>query len=499
MAGGERPPRWRGYRTYARPASDLLPGYEVVVVGAGIGGLVCGALLATLGRRVAVIDAHAVPGGLCSYFKRKGFHFDAGAHYFAAIGDARSFAGLVLKPLALDLTFLPQDPVEVLHFPDRVVPLPANYFDYVATLQRQHPDEAGAIAAFFDDALRVYRHQNRGHDSPLLRAWRDETFTAVLSERFHSPELRGCIGASVGFIGVRPSEVSAAAMAVLIMSYHYDGGYLLEGGSQSLPDSLMRRLVERGGHLTLGTRVRRIRVEQGHASAVELESGQFVAADVVVSNADAHQTMMNMVGTEHLGQAYADALEAMRASNSMLVTYLGLACDAERLRGLRGWYWESYDLDAAGNRWRYVATPTLEDPSLAPPGHHILTVSSVCEERVASDEALYDETWTRRRTDYFADTIAWLDSRTPGLSSHVVASETATRRTVHNYTGNSRGAVYGWSSEPGQFGSDRLAMRTPVPNLFLCGHWTEPGAGVAAAVVSGALASRCAASVLARA
>ncbi len=499
MAGGERPPRWRGYRTYTRPAAALLPAYEVVIVGAGIGGLVCGALLATLGHRVAVVDAHALPGGLCSYFKRKGFCFDAGAHYFAAIGDPRSMAGLVLKPLALDVTYLPQDPVDVLHFPDQTLPLPANYFDYVRTLQQRYPDEAGAIATFFDEALRVYRHQNRGQESPLLRAWRAATFATVLSDRFRSLQLRGCLGASVGFIGVRPADVSAAAMAVLIMSYHYDGGYLLEGGSQSLPDSLMRRLVERGGHLALGARVRKLQIEQGRVRGVELDTGQRIDAEVVVSNADARHTMLDMVGADHLGPAYVAALASMRVSNSILVTYLGLACEAGPLRGLRGWYWDSYDLDAPGNRWRYVAIPTLEDPSLAPPGHHILTISSVCDETVASDEALYDEAWSRRRADYGAETLRWLDRHAPGLSSRIVTSETATRRTVHKYTGNSRGAVYGWSSEPGQFGSDRLAMRTPIRNLLLCGHWTEPGAGVASATVSGALASRCAAGLLATA
>jgi prolycopene isomerase len=147
-------------------------------------------------------------------------------------------------------------------------------------------------------------------------------------------------------------------------------------------------------------------------------------------------------------------------------------------------------LNDPANRFRYIATPTLEDPSLAPPGHHILTVSSACTEPVEGDEEMYTEEWSRRREDYEAEALHWLAGIIPGIAECVVTKDTATRRTVHRYTANSRGAVYGWDSGPGQFGRDRLGIETPFENLFLCGHWVEPGPGVASVAMSGALAAR---------
>src|SRR5207244_818584 len=110
--------------------------------------------------------------------------------------------------------------VEILHFPDQVLELPANFFDYVDLLRRLFPEESERITVFFDEMLRVYRHQYRGKESELLVSYRGNTFQAALDRFFSSPRLKGILSSSIGFVGVRPREVSAAAMAAMMMSYH---------------------------------------------------------------------------------------------------------------------------------------------------------------------------------------------------------------------------------------------------------------------------------------
>ncbi len=112
------------YRRYTIRPQQLHERYDVVVIGAGIGGLTCGTYLAKFGAKVLIVDRHYLPGGLCSFFKRKQFYFDAGAHYFGSLGDPKAFGGLLLRALELDVEFLPVTPVDILHFPDQTLELP---------------------------------------------------------------------------------------------------------------------------------------------------------------------------------------------------------------------------------------------------------------------------------------------------------------------------------------------------------------------------------------
>jgi prolycopene isomerase len=75
----------------------------------------------------------------------------------------------------------------------------------------------------------------------------------------------------------------------------------------------------------------------------------------------------------------------------------------------------------------------------------------------------------------------------PDLNKRILTKAEATPKTIEKWTGNLQGAAYGWAQIPGQSGIHRLQRTTPIPNLFLTGHWTSPGGGIAAVVASGEL------------
>ena len=181
------------YRELAIRPSEAAPEYDVVVVGAGIGGLTCAAYLAKFGVRVLVIERHSVPGGLCSFFKRKGFRFDCGAHFFGGLGDSKSLGGMLLRPLQLDLEFLRLDPVDILHFPGRRLELPASLDDHISLLTKTFPADAERIEEFFRQVLRIYRHFYRGRrESDVLQCyqWNRQD---MLDEYFRDPELKAIL------------------------------------------------------------------------------------------------------------------------------------------------------------------------------------------------------------------------------------------------------------------------------------------------------------------
>jgi phytoene dehydrogenase-like protein len=467
---------------------QLQPDYDVVVVGAGIGGLTCASYLAKFGARVLVVERHSLPGGLCSFFKRKGFRFDAGAHYFGALGEPKSFGGMLLKPLDLDVEFIRVDPVDILHFPDCDLELPASLDDHIALLKTTFPDEAASIDTFFREALRMYRHFYRGkRDSDVLRRHQWRSYQELLDEYFVDSRLKAILSATVGYIGVHANGVSAIAMTAMMMSYFYDGGFHARGGSQALADSLLRRVALNGGSVLLNTAVDRIVVSGNRAESIVLRTGHTIRARMFVSNADAQHTFLRLIGDAHVDRRYVQRLRSSRLSTSCFVLYLGVECDDERLRGKRGWYWDSYDVNDPLTVPLYVAIPSLADRSLCPPGHHVVTATTIYPDPATNNDPA---TWQEHKRACERAALAHLDRIVPGLSSRVVVKESATRQTIHQYTLNADGVMYGWDASPDQYWLNRLPVDTPIENLLLCGHWTSTGPGVVAVVASGFMVAR---------
>jgi prolycopene isomerase len=133
--------------------------------------------------------------------------------------------------------------------------------------------------------------------------------------------------------------------------------------------------------------------------------------------------------------------------------------------------------------WWSATVPTLADPSLAPAGVHLLVLTTLVPYAAA-------RSWRREKDARVERMLAAAETRFPGLREHIRFAEGGTPRTLERYTRNSDGAIYGWSLGPDQIGPGRPANATPLPGLYLAGHWAQPGGGVYGVVTSGVNAAR---------
>src|SRR5438105_12578110 len=124
--------------------------YDAVVVGAGVGGLTCAALLARARLRVLLVEQHYMVGGYCSTFRRKGFTFDAATHFYPLLGNPITITGSLLERLGSRTKWVKMDPVDHFHFPDgsRFV-VSANFDEYLDELKATFPHERDALETFF--------------------------------------------------------------------------------------------------------------------------------------------------------------------------------------------------------------------------------------------------------------------------------------------------------------------------------------------------------------
>ena len=224
-----------------RPKERATPAYDAIVIGAGIGGLMCANLLAG-GARVLLVEQHYMVGGYCSTFRRKGYTFDAATHFYPLLGNPQTMTGQLLRDLGMTTGWIKMDPVDHFHFPDgSLFAVPADFEPYLGQLKAAFPEEAHALDDFLPSVKRAYLlgllYYFRGRDTAQLNAYRDLTVQQVLDRYFRHPKLKLLLTADCPHWGSPPSRTSFVFDSMLRLSY-FLGNYYPQGGSQAfLPTS----------------------------------------------------------------------------------------------------------------------------------------------------------------------------------------------------------------------------------------------------------------------
>ncbi|MEM6454433.1 MAG: NAD(P)/FAD-dependent oxidoreductase [Acidobacteriota bacterium] len=469
--------------------------YDVVIIGAGIGGLICAATLAREGVKVLLVEQHYMVGGYCSTFRRAGYTFDAATHFYPLLGNPTTMTGKVLTRLGIDTGWIKMDPVDCFHFPDgSKFVVPSDYDAYRAQLDRDFPHERENLEGFFNAVRETYLlgllHYFKGRDAPRFARYRDLTVRDMLDRHLRDDKLKLLLTADCPHWGSPPSRTSFVFDSMLRLSY-FLGNYYPEGGSQTFADALGACIEEHGGDILMSTRCTRIRTENGRAVGVDLEThrgalkGTYrVDAETVVSNADLRLTLDELLAPEDVDPDYRAAVAAMRPSFPCFLCHIGLKdVDAETLDAIQGYYWNEWDPDTVGrNGLRCkVFAPTCYEPAMAPPGGHIIILQKVLE---LDYDAIDD--WPRHKQqieDYCVDHLA---SVLPGLAEKTVVRTSASAHTSWRFTLNTAGAMLGWEMSPDQLGFDRPGLVGPIDGLYIVGHWAQPGGGITPVIVSAA-------------
>jgi len=464
-----------------------------VIIGAGLGGLVCGNLLAKAGLKVLIIEQHYVAGGYCSTFRRKGYVFDAATHFYPLLGNPDTITGRLLRDLEIPTRWIKMDPVDQFHFPDSSsFAVPAEFDRYLAKLKLEFPEEARALDTFFEEVRQVYYHgllhYFRWRDSPLLRQHLEKTLRQALDAHFKDRKLQLLLTADVAHWGSPPKRTSFVFDSMLRLAY-FLGNYYPVGGSQVFADDLARRFEALGGHLCLRTMALKIITEKGRACGLEIETGtparrsrHRVLAERIISNGDLLTTYEHMLGPEDVEPSQIEALRKLRPSMPCFLYHFGLrGVSHELLNEISGYYWDRWESDEVGQgalRFK-IFVPTLFEPRMAPEGGQVLIIQKVTEFDYDSIED-----WSAQKMELERFAFSRLEGLIPRLKDKTVVMCGATALTSYRYTLNSRGAMLGWEMSPDQLGTSRPELTSPIENLYFVGHWTQPGGGVTPVIVS---------------
>ncbi len=477
--------------------------YDVVVIGAGIGGLTSAALLARSGKSVLVIERHDRVGGYAHAFKRRRYRFDSSVHLVGGCGDRSGSSGALVQRVltaagvADRCEFIEVDPFYEAVYAGERVEVPGTTHGFLETHAALYPGERDRLRQFvrlLEDVYEQTRLANTLESTfdilasadrfPALVKHHRATLGQVLAASIGDAELRGLLATTWPYVGLPPSRVSFLYWANMMGTYLREGPWYCRGTFQHFADALADGVRGAGSEVLLRSTVRRIVTEKGAVRGVVLETGQHIDADVVISNADALQTAEELVGEARLPPRYVRAMRRAKPSVSAFVVYAATDLDMSGVCH-ESFLFPTIDHDrafattmAGKPEWLSMTVPTLLDPTLAPVGQHVVVLTTLMPYDASSS-------WRSEKKKGVERMVAQVEARVPGFARHLEFAEGGTPRTMERYTRNTAGAIYGWELTPAQVGPGRLSDVTPLKGLHLAGHWTRPGGGIYGVVLSG--------------
>jgi phytoene desaturase len=472
-------------------------GWRAVVIGSGFGGLAAAVRLGARGWKVTVIERHDQPGGRARVFRENGFTFDAGPTVITAPFLFEELWAVAGKTMRDDIDLRPVSPFYRIHFAD------GTRFDYSGRPDAMRDEVARLSLSDVEGYERFVEMSERIFSTGFERlshvpfgSWIDmariapemvklesyRTVYGLVSKFVRDERLRQVLSFHPLLVGGNPFTTTSIYSLIPWLERKW-GVFFPMGGTGALVRGLVKLVEGLGGAMRYGETVSEILVEHGQARGVLLESGERVAADIVVSNADAAFTYRKLLRA-HRRRRWTDAkLSRARYSMSLFVWYFGTKRtydDVAHHTILLGPRYEELLRDIferkvlAPDFSLYLHRPTATDPSLAPVGCDAFYVLSPVPHLASGvDWGAQAEAYRGAIERHLSDTVL------PGLGAHVVASRTMTPLHFHDELLSERGAAFGLEPVLTQSAWFRPHNASEeVRGLFLVGAGTHPGAGV---------------------
>ena len=488
--------------------------YDVVVVGAGNGGLTASTALAKKGLNVLLLERHNVPGGCATSFCRGRFEFEIALHQLSGLGTPEKPGPLRLLLGSLgvldDIEFVEMDDLYNVIMPDGFeVTLKADRQQAQAELSAKFPREKDQVVKFFDliyqyanEMLSVFVFQDpeaTREKYPVLHEYALKPVSVVLDELFQDDLLKAVLSTYWGYLGLPPGRLTFAYLSLVFFTYFEFKPWHVKGGSQAMSNAILNKFLAQGGQARMGCGASRILVENGAVKAVVDESGETHTTRFVVSNASQVATYVEMIGADLVPASALRDMRGRRLSTSAFTLYVGFDCEPGDLGIAQSTNFLLQSIDFSDAILDRMRTPNVADdlmvmscydvadPDFSPPG--------TCQANIVTLK--YGEPWLlippgkyfRHKYQAAENMLQRVEMAFPKARAHIEEIEVATPLTHMRYLGHPDGAVYGfehYTKDSMFFQPDRSS---PIQGLYFAGGWTAD-AGFQSTLDSGRAAAK---------
>ena len=464
--------------------------YDVVIIGAGLGGLTAGAKLAKEGKKVLLLEQHSQPGGCATTFRRGDFTMEVGLHEMDGPAP-RDMKTRIFNDLDVfkNVEFVPV-PEFYRFINDRIaVTVPHDPSIASERLSELFPDETVGIKTYFEQILTKKK--------PAENNTRDISVGEFLDSIIKNDDLKLILLGNLGYFHDDPYTLSLAYYSIAQGSYYSGGASYIKGGSQKLSDHLAAFIRNHGGEVLLSHLVTGIKTNEGRAESVtyrrkgDPEIFEATADEIIANNAIPNLPDL-ITGPE--GIEVKEEYSGLEAGASLLTLYLGFSRPPVEL-GHKYYSTCLFDnsvktqadilkngRDDFSRRSFIFVDYSQVDSGLAAGGKSVGAIC--CIDYLDGWSGLERKAYIAKKEHIASVLIERLDAIIPGIKGTIEYYEVGTPATVKRYTLNPGGAVYGFAQTPSRKIIDPLKS---ISNLHIASAWGKTGGGFSGAIYSGYL------------
>jgi len=491
--------------------------YDAVIIGAGLGGLTTGAVLAKRGKKVLVLEQSGQIGGCCTTYEVGKYKYDIGASVVEMLPIIDGVFAELGTTFEKEVDLIQCDPIYSVIFPDNSrLTIPMSVEGAADEIGKISPEDrkgfleyAKTFEAFIEgNGLDFFTmpmntlgdFMGAFKKIPVLAKFNKYffmTYGDVLNKFFKSPKIKQSMAYQSFYSGHSPEQ--AVGIFAIIPYMEHKGIYYPRGGMIKIPQAIQRLGEKSGLEVRVNAEVVKVIVDDSRrAKGVVLKNGEKIEAKVVVSNINARKLYIDLVGEENLPSIVKTGIKSYNLSKSTPYICLGVDYDppldahhtlmTRDVEEINAFWWEKYRkgyLPTPQEQFGLICCPTKADPSLAPKGHHIVALDFQGPFKLAG------QTWDDVKEEFSENLVSYLSERIiPGLKDHVQDMTVSTPLDFERRLLNPGGAFYCFQQDLSAQAVFRPASKSKaIKGLYLAGASTHPGGGVPTVMASGVIAA----------
>jgi len=441
--------------------------YDVVIIGSGLGGLVCGSLLAREGRSVLVLERQAQPGGCMQSFMRDGLSFDTGFHYVGGLSEGlplhRIFTHLGL--MQLPWVRLDADGFDRVTIAQQTFPFAEGYDRFADTLGNYFPHERKALQQYVDMLRHLPPMEEIGHVNAY--DW--------LESLFRDPLLINVLSGSAMKMELRRESLPLFTFAHGMSSY-IASSWRLRGGGHQIVQSLVSDIQQRGGKVVCRADINKLEEREGRIVAAHSTKGDTYEGDVFISDAHPQVTLSWLDESRLLKGMFRRRINTMENSFGMFTVSLVLK------QGTLPYFNHNKYVYTKPNVWTYhqdengigavMVSCRVPDEGTYARQIDLMTPMpwALCEPWADTTIGRRGEKYQMLKDHHADECIRLAEQVIPSLRDMVERHYTSTPLTYRDYTLSPFGSAYGARKDCRNILLTTLSPRTPIPNLLLTGQ-----------------------------